>query len=475
MLMTNPKNLKKPTIPKHITLFGLFAVTVAMTMDIHEYSVFATSGLHLIFFLVIGALLWFIPTALCAAELATIENWKDGGIFVWVKNTLGKKFGFVAIFFQWLQVTVAFTAMLYFIIGIFADSFNLALLNENPIIKCLVAILLFWLISLMQLKGTKHTILVNKIGILAGILIPAALMATLSVAFLLSSGHSNLQVTSESFIPDFTKISTIVVFITFILSYMGIEASASYTNELKNPKRNYPIAILLVAAVAILLNVIGGLSIAITVPNSDLSLNSGIIQSLQTTLSFFNANFDWLIKILAIMVSMGILSELSSWIVGPIKGLQQAAEEGLLPTKYANVNRHGVPTRLLLTQGIVTTVWIALITLIGGGNNLSFLISITLTVVIYCAAYILMYAGYFNLIFRQKTLKRRFEVPGKRTGKIITASIGILTTIFCLVISFIAPSSLQSDEITPYFVILIPASLLAISAPFIIYAIHSRK
>ncbi|MCL2451265.1 amino acid permease [Candidatus Saccharibacteria bacterium] len=467
--------IKKPKTLKHITLFGFFAVTVAMTMDIHEYPVFATSGLHLIFFLVAGAILWFIPTALCAAELATVETWKDGGIFVWVRNTLGKRLGFAAIFFQWLQVTVGFTAMLYFIIGIFADSFNLAIINENPLLKCGLAALIFWVMSLMQLRGSRHTVLINKIGVIAGILIPAVLMAFMSIAFLASGGHSNLELIGDSVMPDFSKITTIVVFISFILSYMGIEASASYTNEMKDPKKNYPIAILMVAGVAILLNVIGGLSIAITVPNSDLSLNAGIIQSLQATLEFFGANFGWLIKILTVMIATGVLSELSGWVVGPIKGLQQAAEDGLLPAKYVRTNRHGVPTRLLLVQGIITTAWITIITLIGGGNNLSFLISITITVVIYAVAYLLMYAGYFNLILKKKHLKRRFEAPGGQIGKIIIASVGLVTTVFCLVISFIPPSSLTGGQTGPYFAALVPASLLALSAPFVIYAVRNRK
>ncbi|MDR3298114.1 MAG: amino acid permease [Candidatus Nomurabacteria bacterium] len=470
---TKTSKLQKPL--KHITLFGFFAITVAMTMDIHEYPVFATSGLQLIFFLVVGAILWFIPTALCAAELATVDTWDDGGIFVWVRNTLGKKLGFAAIFFQWLQVTVGFTAMLYFIVGIFADSFGLAALNESPPLKCLVATAIFWIMSLWQLRGSRHTVLINKVGTIAGIIIPAILMASLSIAYLASGGQSHVVFTTEALIPDFSKISTIVVFISFILSYMGIEASASYTNELKNPKRTYPIAILMVAVVAIILNVIGGLSIAITVPSSELSLNAGIIQSLNLTLGFFHANFDWLLKILTVMIATGVLSEISGWIIGPVRGLQQAATDGLLPEKFSKSNQHGVPTRLVIMQSIITTIWITIITLIGGGNNLSFLIAITITVVIYGAAYILMYAGYFQLIFQQKHLKRRFEVPGGQPIKILTAIIGLLTTLFCIIISFVPPNTLTPSEIPPYFLALIPTSILALSAPFIIYQLQTKN
>lgn len=42
-----------------------------------------------------------MPVALCAAEMATVKSWENGGIFAWVGNTLGKRWGFAALFYQW--------------------------------------------------------------------------------------------------------------------------------------------------------------------------------------------------------------------------------------------------------------------------------------------------------------------------------------------------------------------------------------
>ena len=88
---------------KKISLFGFFALTASMVLTVYEYPTFATSKLHLVFFLLLGGLLWFLPVALCAAEMATVEGWKNGGIFSWVSQTLGERFGFAAIFLVLLQ------------------------------------------------------------------------------------------------------------------------------------------------------------------------------------------------------------------------------------------------------------------------------------------------------------------------------------------------------------------------------------
>ena len=54
---------------KKISLFGFFALTASMVLTVYEYPTFATSKLHLVFFLLLGGLLWFLPVALCAAEM----------------------------------------------------------------------------------------------------------------------------------------------------------------------------------------------------------------------------------------------------------------------------------------------------------------------------------------------------------------------------------------------------------------------
>lgn len=69
----------KTKIPaKKLTFFGFLAMTISMVVSLYEYPTFATSGFSLVFFLLLGGLLWFIPVALCAAEMATVKGWEKG-------------------------------------------------------------------------------------------------------------------------------------------------------------------------------------------------------------------------------------------------------------------------------------------------------------------------------------------------------------------------------------------------------------
>lgn len=82
---------------KTLGFFGFFAITASMVMTVYAYPNFASSGMHLIFFLVLGGVFWFLPVALCAAEMATVKGWETGGIYSWVGRTLGKRLSLIHI------------------------------------------------------------------------------------------------------------------------------------------------------------------------------------------------------------------------------------------------------------------------------------------------------------------------------------------------------------------------------------------
>ena len=141
----------RPTVTRTLGFFGFFAITASMVMTVYEYPSFASSGFQLVFFLIIGGLLWFLPVALCAAEMATVKGWESGGIFAWVGNTLGRRWGFAALFFQWFQITVGFVTMAFFILAAFAYVVKWDALYNNPLVMFFgVAIIVWGLMLLLE-------------------------------------------------------------------------------------------------------------------------------------------------------------------------------------------------------------------------------------------------------------------------------------------------------------------------------------
>ena len=185
--------------PKQLTLLGFFAITASMVMAVYEYPTFATSGFSLTFFLILGGLLWFIPVGLCAAEMATVEGWQEGGVFTWVSKTLGEKWGFAAISFGYLQIAIGFIPMLYFVLGALSYILNWPELNNDPIVKTVAALVILWGLALTQFGGTKNTARIAKIGFFAGILLPAAILVILAITYLRSGAPIAIEMNAETF------------------------------------------------------------------------------------------------------------------------------------------------------------------------------------------------------------------------------------------------------------------------------------
>lgn len=460
---------------KKISQFSFFAMTASLFITVYEYPTFAESGPGLIFYLLICGIFWFLPVALCSAELATIKGYQEGGIFGWIRNLLGEKYGFAAIFFQWFQVTVGFVTMIYFIIGALAYALKLPEINSNSSLKFLCVIVIFWLLTLLQFKGTKITAKVASAGFVFGIILPVILLLILAILYF-KSGHPIAHSFKEkSFFPD--SKAGFAALASFMLAYMGVEASAPHIKQLDNPKKNYPKIMFILVIVGIVLSTIGGSAVSMIVPIEKLSLNTGVVQTFEALILTDHPTLGIFVKIIAVLLAFGVIAQVSSWIVSPTEGLRTVAEKGLLPAKLKKVNKHDIPVPLLIVQGIIVTIWAAVLTFGGGGNNVSFLTAISLTVVIYLSAYVLLFISYFALILKSKnqTLERDYQVPGGKVGKIIIAGFGLFISVLAIISAFIAPSELKHSETSAYVFTLSLSFIITIIIPFLFYKLYNKN
>ncbi len=470
-MATNPT----PVPAKQLTLLGFFSITASMVMAVYEYPTFATSGFSLVFFLLLAGLLWFIPVALCAAEMATVEGWEEGGVFAWVSNTLGERWGFAAISFAYLQIAIGFIPMLYFVLGSLSYILSWPALNEDPFVKTIAGLVILWGLAFTQFGGTKYTARIAKLGFFAGILLPALLLVFLAILHLASGAHLEIEMNAATFFPDFTKIGTLVVFVAFILSYMGVEASATHVNEMQNPSRDYPIAMFLLMVAAIGLSSIGGLSVASVIPHDEINLSAGVVQTFHALILSHGAGLEWAVRIVAALLALGVLAEIASWIVGPSRGMYVTAQHGILPNIAAKVNKNGVPVPMVIFQLCITTVALIVFTNTGGGN-MSFLIAMALTVLLYLITYFLLFAAYINLILKHKDKKRGYRIPGSDSFRVLMAVIGFGISILAFVVSFFPPSGLPGASGSETYVELLVASfIIVLVIPFIVYALHTKK
>ena len=205
-------------------------------------------------------------------------------------------------------------------------------------------------------------------------------------------------------------------------------------------------------------------------------MSTGVIAAFA---AIFETHFHmgWLVYVVAFLLAAGVLAEISSWIVGPSRALLETANDGILPKSFAKTNKHGVSVKTVVIQGIIVTIWDAVLcgsmALSGGSSSsVAYLTAVGLTVVIYLAGYVLFFLGYLKLVFKHKDLPRSFQVFGGTVGKCIVAFSGLLLTAFALVISFFPSSELSAQANTVYVITLLICWAVSVAIPFVIYGLR---
>lgn len=448
---------------KILNVFILAMINVAAICSIKNLPVNAEYGFHSLFFLSIAVLIFFMPVALVSAELAT--GWAEtGGIFVWVKEAFGHKWGFLSIWYLWMTNIPWYPTLLSFIAGALAFIFNPSLAN-NKVYAFAMVIVLFWTATLFNLRGMKSSSWISTGGALLGTILPGVLIIILGLTWFLKGHAVEISFSWDSFFPNFTHLNEYVLMAGVLLSFAGIEMSAIHAKEVKHPQRDYPRAILFSAILIVCLMALGTLTIAMVIPQKEISLLSGSLDSFAFFLKAYHLS-EWM-PLMAILIAIGAYGQMSTWIAGPSRGLLIAAKEGDLPHFLEKVNKNNMPAPLLLLQaGIVTAV--AFVFLFMPTVSSSFWLLLVITSQFYLLMYILMFLAAIKLRHSQPGVFRSYRVPGGKIGLWIVCSIGILSCSSAFLIGFIPPGQFDVGGLLFYETFLIGGVVLSTLVPFII-------
>jgi len=447
---------------KVLGIFTLAMINVAAIVSLRNLPLMAEYGLAAVFFYVVAGLSFFIPVSLVAAELAT--TWpKTGGIYIWVKEAFGSKYGFLAIWMEWIEDVVWFPTVLSFAAATTAYIF-MPSLAENKFFMVAVMLVVFWGSTFANFLGMKASGLISTVGVVAGTIIPGSLIIILAIAWLIMGKGSQISFSPEHLLPDL-KFANLSFFAGVILGLAGMEMAAFHAQEAKNPQKDYPKAILLATIIILALFILGSLAIAVVVPANEISLVAGLMQAFE---KFFGSlNLHWLVPIIAFLTAIGALAQISTWIIGPSKGLLAAADSGDLPSYFQRLNKNHVPVAILLVQGGIGTI-LSLVFLLMPTVSTSYWILSALTAQLTALMYLLLFAGAIRLRYSQPNKERPYRVPMGRFGIWLIAGIGLLASLFTLFIGFVPPTQLKTGSPFFYVGFLLVGIIVLSSPPFIL-------
>ena len=514
---------KKVKSTKAMGLFGFIAITGAAIFNLVFYPSMASSGFNTILWLIVGGILWFVPTALCAAEMATVKRWSQlGGLYNWSMMMLNKRWGWVAIFFQWFQITVVLYVFLDFMVdGCFfmageGDFFSAAwatahgitnptqikemLLNHEGI-KWAIMLLMLTVLSAVNLSGLKFGVWFARMSLPFGVIIPGIILIAFGF-WCYTTGHSVSDLVAgwnggQAIVPQMgdnpmTNVSQFVIFASFIISYTGIEQSASTIRRMKNPGRNYPIGAMVVVVVMIAFYLLGCVAIVLVVDvngtvNYDgyaagFGLANGIYLTFyhilvgQNVFSISHYEASSVFKFIAFLALIGAMGQTNTVIVEPSTGMHGAFTDMRFSKRLCKVNKLEVHYNILILQYFCTIVWFTILNFTSTNADITVTICINLATICYMVSYILLFTSYIklNALKRYNALERKFKVWGGRWTRVIVGLVGLILTCFTLVVTFAPPSdAVTASQVYQYTNVYLPALVIlfaiCLAIPFVIY------
>lgn len=453
--------IKKPIL----SVFSLVMINVIAVDNLRTLPISAKLGLPLVFFYIVAALAYFIPVALVAAELATAYP-QTGGLYVWIREAFGKQAAFVTIWLQWIYNVVWYPTILIFIAETFAYLFDPSY-AQHKIYLLTSVVFLFWTFTLLNCFGMKLSSLISVIGAVLGTIVPMVGICVLGGLWLYHGHPMAMGTHNLNWLPDFSSLGNFSFFSAILFGLLGVEMSAMHAEDVKNPQRDYPRALLYSVLIIFSTLVFGSLAITIVVPTHTLNVVSGFTEAYKI---FFDAyHLGWLLPITVILVIIGGLSGVSAWIIGPSRGLFIAAHDGCLSKSFTRVNQHGAPVFILVLQAIIVTFLSGLLLWVDSINAVYWMLT-ELCAQLALMVYLFMFAAGIKLKHSQPNKSGAYKVPGGKIGMWLIAGTGFICCLVTLIIGFVPPSQLPIGNVFVFESFLIGGFVLFMGFPWILAA-----
>ncbi len=451
-----------------LSVFSLVMINVIAVGSLRTLPFSATFGASLIFYYIVLALLIFFPVALVTAELATAWP-KNGGIYVWVREAFGHKFGFLVIWLQWVYNLVWYPTILATIALICCFLID-PTVAATPGKTVAIALIVFWLSTMGNFFGMQVSSWISTVCTIIGTIGP--MLGIIGLGWWWSSSEHHVpQITFslDSIIPHINGVEDLALVTTIIFGLMGLEMSAVHAQEVRDPKHDYPRALKYSSLILLTTLVLASLAVAVVVPAAELHIVTGVVQAFS---KFFTAlNIPWMLPGIAVAIVIGAIGGVATWIIGPTKGLLVAAQEDNLPKIFSMTNKKGVPVAILLFQAVIVSL-LSLLYMLLPTIETAFFLLVQLTAILALLMYVLMFSAAVMLRYKKPDVVRPYKIPLGNFGMWVVGLLGGGSSFIAMCLGFVPPSQIVTGDPVIYQFLLVIGVVIFCAPAFLI---HKRR
>ena len=393
----------------------------------------------------LAAVFFFFPTTLVITELSTRYP-SEGGLYVWTREAFGDFHGFVAGWAYWVYsffyfpgLLVASTAMSAYIGG--AGRGHLA--NDRPFLMAGSLLLLGVAVGMNIVGLNIGKWLQNAGGV--GTYLP--LLILIGIAIAVFARHGSVTPISWGNALPVWNFDTVNFWSQIAFAFTGMELVCAMSDEVRDPKRTFPRAILASGTLIAVIYMLGTIATMVLVEPDSVDPKSGVFQAITHGSNLVGLGFLGVLA--ALLVTVGNAGGVGTTVAGIARVPFVVGIDSYLPSFFGKIHpRWKTPYISILIQAGIS----AFVLILAQANetvNGAYQVLVDAAIILYFLPFLYMYAAAIKLAYRadREESPDAVLVPGGRKGVWIVGSLGFVICLLAMGISMIPPGETTSTAV----------------------------
>jgi len=409
---------ERAKLRKSVGRLDIFSVLLCALVGLDTIGAFANQGAEGLTWFVFLAIVFFVPAALLTAELGSAFP-AEGGPYVWARLAYGRLIGSITAILYWATNPLWLGGSLTILAVATMDEFLVPL---EGVTEWAFALAFIWVTIWAVIASGSVGRWLPIIGAFTRIIV-LSFFAISVVVYLVQNGTGD-ALSWSGLAPSYVVFIASVPILLF--KFAGSEVGSNAAEEMENPQRDVPLAVLRSGIATVLLYGIPILGILLVLPADRLSELGGFLDAMKEVFTVYGgsvaSNGDVTLTgagavlgdIAAVAFILALASSAGAWIGGADRALATSCYDAAGPLWLGRISaRTGTPVRVNLLSGIVATITMAAaFALTGSDSNRYFSVALGIALSTTVISYLFVYPSLAKLRKTHPDTPRPFRVPG---------------------------------------------------------------
>ena len=425
--MANRNSSDAPHLRRVLGRWDLVLLFVVAVFNLNVLPSIAANGGVTLWLWILSLLLFFLPQGVAVIELAHRYP-GEGGVYLWAKEVFGNFHGFLSGWCYWTNnMLYVPTVMLYFVgVSAFALGSKHHALADNRAFALGVSLALLLVLVVLNVVGLGVGKWINNLGGIGTGMAAAALIGLGLIVYL----KFGTTLTGADFQIPHNPGSTLNSFGVICFGLVGLELASIMGDEIRDPERTLPGAVVLGGIISGLLYVAVTLVLLMALGKNDISVLQGVVQAVSHMAA--EVGVPWIAVPFAVLLSISIAGIGSAWLAGSARIPFVAGLDSYLPSWLGRVHpRYATPHMALIVHAAVSML-LCIMYFAWANVQEAFQTMLSLAVVLQLVPFVYIFAALLKLSWSAPSGSGRYPAGVLKAAGVC----GLVTTLLGMAVAF---------------------------------------